>query len=295
MSTEEKIRAAALLVSFTMQVGMAQPALTVKSLLPDEPGVYLLPPSSPRFAQAVATDFEYVRDLAALHPYSVVLVNDTEKDIIAYSLRWIARDPDGKAIRREESNCSFSSGMLSEEPALGSRSAHVLIPVGDLIIAGPGPWNPAKTKALNDQLAFLERFRDTTVTLDSVVFDDGSAVGQDPKGWIPRWKALLDAGRDLAGVVGRTADPDVRSELEEMRRPGLSLAQAKRTALGSMMYSASTYEEAYIAARAYLANNQLAFMQLGGEFSDLERLREVIKQKRFPIIHRSDNSKENLK
>jgi len=47
---------------------MAQPTVTVRSLVDEEPRLHVVPPASPEFARAVAQDrFAYVRRLTALH------------------------------------------------------------------------------------------------------------------------------------------------------------------------------------------------------------------------------------
>lgn len=285
-ATRTRLGVLTLLVSITIQVGMGQPPVNLKSLIVEEPGVYLLPSSSSQFEQVQATALEYVRRLTALHPYSAVLVNDTGKDIIAYSVSWNGRKADGKSIGIHVSECNFSAGVPTTRPALGSRSMEPLVPIGsNLTVAVPGPWDEAKRAALNTQLGFLNEFQSITITLNSVVFADGLALGQDPDGWIPRWKAKLDAIQDLADLVNSVPADKVRARMQEMLQPGNERAQAKGLDVSTIAETASTYEEAYMAARAKLARERLSFMDTLGAESQLAEFRAVV-GKRLPVIHR---------
>jgi hypothetical protein len=68
--------------------------LRVESLVPEEPRVYPLPPDSPEFAEALLAKPGHVQRLTELHPYCLVLVNDTPSDIIAFSVRWSGKEGD---------------------------------------------------------------------------------------------------------------------------------------------------------------------------------------------------------
>ncbi|MGH7969527.1 MAG: hypothetical protein ACREIC_12440, partial [Limisphaerales bacterium] len=254
---------------------MAQPTVTVKSLIDEEPRLYLRPPDTPDFARTVAQDrFDYVRQLTALHRYAAVMLNNTDKDVIAYAVSRRGEDTGGQQVRvKGRVEATFLNGIPGDQPELPAHSAHVLI---------PGPRAAADPRVLQEQLAAFSRFRNLTVTLDAAVFSDGRAVGRDPDNWIPRWKAYLDVGRELAALLAKP-DQRVRSGLEEMVRAGV---EAGADRIGSE-YLAPTYEDAFVAIRTRVARAELAQMDAIGDGEHLQRLRSSARGKQFPRVQRS--------
>ncbi|MGH9809632.1 MAG: hypothetical protein ACRD9W_20670, partial [Terriglobia bacterium] len=200
---------------------MAQPAVTVKSLIDEEPRVYLLPPTSPEFAKAVAASpYDLIRQVTPLHPYSAVMVNDTNQDVFAYAVGWKGTDDVGKDLGQ-----TFETGSLYTLPFAPSdvpaHSAAVLLPrIGPADVAASR--RPERVQeALGKQLVYLGRYRSLTITLQAVLFNDGLAVGQDPLHFIPRWKAHLDATKEIAALMSGRPDAEVRAGLEELVKAGV--------------------------------------------------------------------------
>ncbi|HEY7336983.1 MAG TPA: hypothetical protein VH639_18970 [Bryobacteraceae bacterium] len=262
-------------------IAMAQPAVTVKSLIDEEPRVYLVPPTSPEFAKAVAASpYDIVRQVPPLYPYSAAMVNDTDQDAFAYAVSWKGNDAAGKEISH-----TFETGSVYTLPFAPSdiraHSVGVLLPRmgGADVVASRRPEKVQE--ALGKQLAYLNRYRSMTVTLDVVLFRDGLAVGPDPGHCIPRWKARPDATREIAELVRGKTDAEAKAGLEAivseaLKRPGAHLAGGG---------AASTYEEAIVLERAHVANTELAFMKLNGE-AELSAFKARTKDLAFPQVHR---------
>ena len=153
-SPASRVASTLVLVGCTTVIGMAQ-SVTPKSLVREEPGVYLLGADSPQFAKAIPTAFEYVRRFAALHPYSVALVNDTHSDIIAYAVRWSGEDAQGREVSSERIEQNFTTGIPRSAPSVAAQSSCIVMPISNPLMAIVNPWDSAKAKALAHQLEFL--------------------------------------------------------------------------------------------------------------------------------------------
>ncbi len=66
---------------------MAQPPISYESL--EAVHVHLLPPGSPEFAAKL--DSAGQRIPGALVPYAVLIKNDSDRNIMAWSVRWVFR------------------------------------------------------------------------------------------------------------------------------------------------------------------------------------------------------------
>lgn len=267
------------------------PAITVKSIA-GQSSVYLLPATSPQFKKAVMDEppaFEYVRRMAALHPHSVVLMNQSDKDVWAYAVRWSGKDPAGKdiSIPRDESgfNAGFPDTSLFPRGLLQASSTRVVVPLIHPLFITPGPWSwdDKKFKAMNDLLSYLRRFADMTITLDAVLFADGLAIGDDPEGRIFRWKAALEAGNEVARVMASGNVATVRSGLEAVVEAGRKETEDTSTMFFAPL-SAASYETVFRALRSHVAQTQLVFMRMGS--LDLEQFRLANNNRAFPSIHR---------
>jgi hypothetical protein len=162
---------------------MAQPTVTLKSLIDEEPRVYLLPFTSPEFAKAVAASpYDIIRQATALHPYSAVLVNDSDQDVIAWSINWKGKDAVGADIGQASETGSFFTLPFSP-PEVTAHGMTVMIPRrgdADVVRSGWGPWNDRKQQEVDKQIAYFSEYQDITITLEAALFKEGLAVGWTP-------------------------------------------------------------------------------------------------------------------
>jgi hypothetical protein len=267
-------------------IGMAQPTVTVRSLIEEEPRVYLKPSSSQEFAAAVAASpYDVIRQATALYPYSVALVNETDQDVIAYSINWTGKDAAGRDVWQALEEASFTTLPFSPPEVLAHGTSAIIPRRGDADVAasGPGrPWNEKKQKAAEKQLAYFSEYQSITITLEAVIFRDGLAVGQEPRHTILHWKAHLDATKEIAELVNSKSDAEARAGLEEMvkvglERPGGHLAGG---------WASTTYEDAFVLQRAAMANAELGFMKMLGDAERLRGYRSATKDLVFPQVHR---------
>src|SRR5215471_3695354 len=186
---------------------MAGPTITVRSTT-EGTGVYLLPSTSTDFAKALPP--YWARELTPLLQYAVLVVNESNEGIIADAICWNTQGQRGRGCAIEY---GFGTHLPSDLLILGPKSSSIVLPPSS--IGAPfEAWSPNKQAELEDRLAFFARYPRVEITLDAVLLSDGRAVGEDPGLWIPRWKAYLDAGRDLAALLESKTDLEAKAELD---------------------------------------------------------------------------------
>ncbi len=264
---------------------MAQPIITLESLGSD--GVYLLPPTT----SAAVRTLDPQRDdrLDVLLPYSPLIKNETTKQIIAYSVRWFCTNSNGKVLTPEVAIYDFSAfpsttnlpagaqRLVSHIPGLGSRGP-VYAQVGDQV---------------SDLLALFGTQETIVISLDAVVFDDGTTIGPDSKQWIARWKAHIDAERDVYTAVAHSNPAAVHGVLESFSMPAIERGKPffKDAHLGiphlqTAAQHATSYQEAYEYMRGVFALVLNEMIAQQGEAATIATVGGIINSKRYPAIRR---------
>lgn len=213
------------------------PNISINSLPAD--GLVLLPSTHPAFAAGLAPARALEGD--ALLPYAVLLHNTTEKEVLAYTVVWNCVDSTGTTVVHHATYFDFQSlrGILPHQKRIVSIA--------------PGLNTSFRADAgFERQVAefatFYSKQSSITVILDAVVFIDGTAIGEDTQGWIPRLKARLDAERDIAADMVQIASADLRRFLDEKKSRAISLlpAMAPRNSAGmSVAANNSDYRTGY--------------------------------------------------
>lgn len=200
--------AVALLLSMPM-MSASEPLVRVSSL--ESQGVVLLSWSHPDFARAFkpgrAMEFD------AILPYTVVIKNDTDQEVIAYSVVWYCTGADGWVVRQPRTVFNFST--LRPGTNLRPHSAEV---VSFLLAleAGGLHVDPPTEAAMNKAVTFYSQQAAIRISLEAVLFEDGSAFGTDDIGWIQRWKAWLEAEKEVFSKAAQTSPPEVSDILRRM-------------------------------------------------------------------------------
>ena len=189
--------------------------------LPDS-GLALYPASSPEFEQILAArvDGESRTAIEAILPYSVILVNRSSSPLVAVVVRSDLTDATGRTT---------SSDMM-----VSTMNMNSLIPVGAQILMTPvsglntvlRPDRPMSLSPGDDLRRMVERrggrFQSQSrvkISLDSVVYSDGSVLGPDTINNLARMNAWIEAERALINEVLR-ADSSTRSALlDDARAP----------------------------------------------------------------------------
>jgi len=275
-----------MLLAAALVPGMSQPMITIASL--ESEGVVLLPFSSPEFSKAL----DPARDpaLDRLLPYAVLIKNGSGRTIIAYSVRWLHTDTAERVGLSEATVFDFSIFPSSSSLAPGeNRVVSTTRGLGY-------PWlRYAQIQGKADNtLAMFARQRRIVVSLESVLFEDGTAIGPDSNHWIQRWHARIEADRDIYNRV--ISDPlAARSALQSMAAEGLDLARSRLNAsditeahLYEGWRKSAEYHDSYIFVRAHLAMGFLDQFVRVGEAPTIQAMRGRLLLTRYPNVNRKD-------
>jgi hypothetical protein len=276
-------------------IGLCQPAgnvipkptITLTSL--DGRNVYLLP--SDRADVGYALDPGRDKGLDVLLPYSPVILNSSTKDIIAYSVRWTCTDPKGRVSAPAVVIFDFSAFPSNSDLPPGK-----LRMVSNVQGLGSAELSYARVKdTVSDLLALYNKQRSIAISLDAVAFDDGTAAGPDLGQWIPRWKAHIDAERDVYRAAAEGNRASIEEDLNGFLPEAVELARPlfKDSALGVPQFQtaanhASTYTGAYLLMRGVFAALLLDMVKQRGEAATISAVGDFVRYKRYPSIHRED-------
>lgn len=256
--------------------------------LPEE-RLLLSPASSPEFKDFFSAPDAFSDALK----YAVVLKNNSDQEVIAYHVRWTWTDGFGKVTRGGAVVYNFSD----------LRPGKMLVPGGKHFVsegawmgAGPRPsFDAAASQQVQSQLHTVESRRSVTISLEAVVFADGTAAGRDTDNWVPKWKAWVDAERDVLAFTGATSSGDPRQALASWQE--LAFSRAKRQVsrdvqlpdLYVLAGNSSSYEEAYVLFRGSFASDVIQRTEQYGVESEKEMARSSLRAKQYPTIHRKAN------
>jgi hypothetical protein len=211
-----------------------------------EHGLKLIPPTDPSFRAMLSPLRRAKSDplAEALMPYSVLLANEGRKAIVGYRLKWEMIGPDGVVTVRQAGGANPEA--LMEEASLGAEhsslnggfavkpNSTVFVSLAGSLggdygsgISGysSGSTDPtalddlrrtAKKKhlpSIEDAVAAdLQKYKSMTISVDGVVFEDGTFVGPDTTGFFATVQSYVNARRDLqqeiAFAVGHNKSVD---------------------------------------------------------------------------------------
>jgi hypothetical protein len=200
------------------------------------PGVQLLGPQSPEFVSLVDEVLSPKRQQATNDwlPYSVILTNQTKKQIVGVAIRWTTVDPTGKS-----SSTSTLNGIEVLYPTArriqpGQRV--VLLP-SLMMLMKPLPAGSHDANDNPEHAQRLEKFTGAAtveIFLDGVVFDTGQFVGPDGDQEYEIAEARVAAAQRIAKTVLEKRDAgEMTSSIVEWlravpRQPFFELGQERR-------------------------------------------------------------------
>jgi hypothetical protein len=244
--------------------------------MPLVPGVTLIVPGSAAFsaaAQSVVDPLVFA-DIEPLLPFCYVLRNNTDKSIIVYSTRWTLTDSLGTSTTQDATWWNLSSFRGGD--AIEPGASRLVSPIFRLGVTSFGPTGSALSKQLRQTLADFNRQDKLAVSLETVIFADGTAIGTDATGAIVSARAYLDGEREVKDLFAQTmaAQGDVIQLLTNLVGPP-----------GARTYVSNPpqYEESLAARKRSLANSLLHLIQPGSNAADrLKPFQQKIANK--PIV-----------
>ena len=180
-------------------------------------GVKLLRYGDPSFALALSP--KRSTSIESLLPYTVVISNETDQGILAYSIRWKLIDPEGKV-------------SIQESTIFDQATLRVLAPHSrQLATFAPGlaSWSHNEPETQAEEAHKIDRLLSTyrkqqavDISLEAVIFSDGRTFGNDTGFWVPRIKAWIDAERDIMQQVQTAPAHDLEKTLTQIRDEGVA-------------------------------------------------------------------------
>lgn len=172
-------------------------------------GLILIEPTDDSYDKELAITLKRkdttIREMAeSIRPFSVILVNKGKKEVIAYAIKWEAVDAAGNTISRVDSY--VQPGVLmgitpSGDEKINEIGIAIRAHQSRLLFWG-GMDNDlgmlSKEEMVNPELAHAISI---TASLDSVVFDDGTAVGPDSTKFFSQVESEVQAKKDLLQII----------------------------------------------------------------------------------------------
>lgn len=295
-------------------------AMSIKFNIKDMPehGLTLIGPSEPSFDSLLAALMKGKPHVPAelLRPYSVFIKNKGKKDVVAYKLRWECAKRDGTTIFKDSSTSSAwvlmnwagpdheravaEAGQVvrknsvwfyslkappqpmeaTEEDTDADGGWHAIAGAGEAA-ASPGRARAAEeADAIRLLNAELQTYTAITVSLDAVVFDDGTFAGPDTSGFLGAVRAEIDARYDLLremqmGLQGNKKADDIFAAVEAAAaQPAVDIGP-ESTPPDYYQYFRKRYAEEFLGYRQSMGSERAlrqALRQLDKEWTKLKKI-----------------------
>jgi len=188
-------------LALAAKILQAQPSVVVTPVSDSLSGIVLVSPSDPAFLPAVqaligAANFPFYEPVL---PYSVLVQNDTSRPIIDVCVIFDVTQVNGKK------DGSLASGWGNIPPSAGA--APMLGPGAQILVSavrGYAYTTPRRNPPPADlaaRLAELTSAASIVISLDSVLFADGTLAGPDTRNNFVQYSQRLAADRDFASAV----------------------------------------------------------------------------------------------
>ena len=257
-------------------MGAFEPRITVSSL--ESEGVVLLSYGHPNFGRVFPE--QKAPEYDALLPYTVIIWNDTDREITAYSVVWYSTAPDGLVTKKLRTTLP---GVNLRPDSTQVVSLMLTLETGGLNV------DPSTENAIRSLVAFFSKQAAVRISLEAALFDDGTAIGPDSEDWLTRWKAELDAEKHVFTVATSTPASEVRAVLGQLAEPAITLARRQsdfqgRGQLPTLAERSTDYAECLELMKGYFALSVLDELEENRR-PVLENIRMILKSKRYPNVH----------
>jgi hypothetical protein len=271
------------------------PQLNIKDL--PEHGLRIIGSSDPSYDRMVAVLSRNGPNsaLEAVKPYSVFVLNNTNRSVVACSLKWEMLKADGTITTRTTG--FVTTWRLMHQDAPGSTDGSAIEPDSNWFFAPSNievealrdSQDPLKERFKSDYLnrliAELSQSTNITVSLDGAFFDDGTFVGYDEDQFFVQVRGLRDARRDLFDEIQN--DVEQKKSVAEVLRHVEALATQPEVRLRQT----STPSDHYNNAKRKVAEEILRMKSRAG---DAKALEFVFSQPRTPRVELKKVAKRSV-
>jgi hypothetical protein len=262
------------------------PPIIISSL--DEVGIVLLPPSHPDFAAGLRPGRRAEFDV--IMPYTVVIKNRSEREVIAFTVLWKLTGQAGKTLIQTRSVYNFSTlGKGANLPPSASEL------VFTFSVESGRSWNTAVEADLRRLIDIYSQQKAIRIVLDAVLFDDGRAFGPNQSHSIEKWQAWLEAEEAVFTEAAAASPADVKDMLRGLAEPAFAVHRQQfgkeltdPGLLGVMVDRSSKPAEYLTLAKGYFALSMLREIEERGEAVVRNNTLAVLGSKRYPKVHRKE-------
>jgi hypothetical protein len=239
-------------------------------------GIEIVPFGSPKFASLLngMAPSGTVGVVQPLLPFSVIVNNNSQKTILGYTVVWAAVNADGEPYTDFRGLIDY----VSLKPVLVPQQASLAT------ILGPLEWlplaQPSTTDVIKREFDRFESRASVTISLDAVLFQDGTTLGGDRFSTIADMRARIRAEYDLySSVVARAdsgaSDAQILTSLQTVSA-SVPVGVSQRT-LG-----ADPYTRRYRVYSARIAGALLQTIERGGTALMINGVRMMLQTKPYP-------------
>ena len=240
------------------------------------PGVEVIYPRSDQFAAAIKTtvDPAVLPDIQDLLPFTYVLRNISNKTIIAYSSRWTLTDAMGHVNTTNATWWNLST--LTGGDVIEPKDARLVSPIFRLGVRSYGPTGATLQRQVERFASLFGSKSGVELSIDTVIFDDGTAFGPDLTNTVARAQAFLDAERQVAD----------KSSFEIAK----SLASTRPANRFTPLSNPPTYQECLAHYRRLILDglSQVSIANKSDTSTTLSSLRHNVERKRGLAIVKKD-------
>ena len=209
-----------------------------------EHGIQIITPANPSFEETSAKYFGDKRP-PMLQPFAVFIKNSSSRLVVAYALTWELNDEDGQNVKTHTVSYAEPGILMGDEIPIGMKHTTAIEPgnvrcfsVDSKIERDEVESDDASSKQLRNIIAaHLARATDVIVSLDGVIFDDGSFIGPNRTAFIDQMRALVDAKTDLLRDI---AEAHKRGNVDQAFSSIRAISQEPNVDFGST-FSADAY------------------------------------------------------
>jgi hypothetical protein len=231
-------------------------------------GVSILLPDDP----AYGAELEKLGFQASPSPYSAIIKNTSRRGIVAFGLRFTKQFANGHTAASDVAGTEPSALIDQGQPTRHDKTYRALVISGGSRLVTPEEGIiDSSTGLASGRTSFQTRLSwiITKVELDSVVFDDGEAIGPDHLDLIKRLRAQVDAQQVLVEEIS------ARLAKGELLGGVLHDIAASSAAVFSKHMVSATADQAYGAVRLRYITELSKTEANAGEEAAIRRLRQL--------------------
>jgi hypothetical protein len=256
-----------------------------------EYGVNIVDPGQPEFNSILRK-----QRVASAPPFSVFVVNNADQGIASCTLKWVILLSDGQIA----THYFTKSGTLELAPDATPARLREGIPARGTLLFSPmtssdpddraGAGTGFRTGGGNPEIS-VQLFKSTwiTVSVDGVLFCDGTYAGPDVNNDFELFRGQIEANRDLASEIDTMIGAG--KKIEAVVRRLEKVANIQSNEVQPSAGEAPKYSLGRWMKRASYAHLLLAIREKKGEDAMLERVRAELNKPRIELRKLEPNQK----